>query len=203
MLKNKYNRWTLISQVGTLPCKHKKWLCECECGERKIVFLENLKRGLSKSCGCFNREILDNRIKNSFSKNRTYRIWSGINTRCLNKNSIAYKKWYGSKGIKICDRWRSYKNFLKDMGKAPEGMSIDRIDKYGNYEPGNCRWADVYTQQNNTRTNKIIEYSGEKDTMANWCRRLDLDYHLTAGRLNRLGWSIEKAFQTKIKRTTK
>ena len=113
--------------------------------------------------------------------------------RCFNKLDKSYPK-YGGRGISICERWADYANFLQDMGEAPEGMTIDRIDVNGNYEPDNCRWADALTQMNNMRTNILIRYKGETLTVKQWSRRLNMPYHALYQRLFKLSWPVEKAF---------
>jgi hypothetical protein len=86
------------------------------------------------------------------SDSRTYRIWAGMKQRCLNPKTTHYG-YYGGRGIKVCERWMDYRNFLADMGEAPEGLSLDRINPDGNYEPGNCRWATDKVQANNKSRN--------------------------------------------------
>lgn len=188
----KFNRWNFIKKIeNTRPIL---WVAKCDCGTEKVVHKSNLIRGLSKSCGCWNREVLDQKSNDSFSKTRTYRIYTGIKTRCYNKRSKAYS-WYGARGIKMCKRWDNYRNFVADMGLAPDGLSIDRVDPNGNYEPNNCRWANKYLQANNTRANRKIAYKNQIKTAAQWCRDLNLNYANTMRRINRDKWPIEKAFK--------
>lgn len=89
--------------------------------------------------------------KHGHSNSPTYISWYSMLNRCLNKNSKTYNH-YGGNGIKVCVAWLKFENFLSDMGCRPEGQSLDRIDSTGNYEPGNCRWADRFVQARNKRT---------------------------------------------------
>jgi hypothetical protein len=108
--------------------------------------------------------------------------------RCNNPNHANFSS-YGGRGITVCDRWKSFENFLEDMGERPEGLSIDRIDVNGNYEPENCRWADAETQANNTQRSRKITYQGESMTIAQWERRTSLP---VGNRLYK-GWTEEEA----------
>lgn len=102
------------------------------------------KRGRLQSCGCLN-------IAHGLSSHRLYHAWCGMKGRCKNKNNKDFKN-YGARGIKVCDRWLDIKNFIDDMYPTfEEGLSIDRINNNGNYEPNNCRWSDGHTQQYNSR----------------------------------------------------
>lgn len=178
--------------------KYFMWLCRCDCGTEKIVYKQNVVRGLSKSCGCYNDEMrgkssITHHEASRYTKTKEYRIWTGIKVRCYNKNCKAYPL-YGGRGIKVCERWMKYENFLEDMGRCPDKMSLDRINNDGNYEKSNCRWADQITQCNNARTNRLVFYKGKRQSMAQWCRELGIKYQLTIQRIDRDGWSLERAF---------
>ena len=126
-----------------------------------------------------------------------YRAWQEMKKRCNNPNVKAYK-YYGARGIKVCDRWlNSFENFYTDLGPKPsKDHSLDRKDSNGNYEPDNCRWATKIEQMNNTSLNRLVEYNGKTQTFAQWSRELNFDYDLVELRMRRNGWSFEKATTT-------
>lgn len=119
-----------------------------------------------------------------------YQAWASMKHRCTNPNN---KRWprYGGRGIRVCEEWMSFENFFADMGPRPPGMSLDRIDNDGNYEPANCRWASV-EDQNRNRSNVIhLTHEGETLCVAEWTR-LGLGKNTIYARLQR-GWSVEEA----------
>ena len=127
-----------------------RWLCHCDCGAYIDVASANLVRGATKSCGCFMRDEAKKRfITHGMWRSRTYTSWDCMIQRCTNPKYPTWR-YYGGRGIKVCDRWRnSFENFLADMKERPADRSIDRIDPDSNYEPSNCRWATATEQANN------------------------------------------------------
>lgn len=135
-----------------------QFLCRCICGRECLVRGSFLTSGHTKSCGCHKLKlIIDRNISKSThghcrnGNSSTYQIWANIWDRCTRKTNKNYES-YGGRGIAVCERWRVFENFLADMGEHPTGLSIDRINNDGNYEPGNCRWATNSEQQLNKRT---------------------------------------------------
>ncbi len=187
-LKGKrFGRLTVLREEGRTKQKQVKWLCRCDCGKEKIIVGVALTGGLVVSCGCYRREASSKRLmgkqigkKHGFSQDEemapTYNVWCDIKRRCYNKNNTHYK-WYGERGITVCERWRkSFENFLADMKKRPEGLTLDRINNNGNYEPANCRWVTRREQSNNRRNTIFIETKEGKCALADVCRKLGAKY---------------------------
>lgn len=127
-----------------------------------------------------------------------YAAWLAMRQRCSNPRNPKYSD-YGGRGIRVCDRWNVFENFLADMGERPEGMTLDRINNDGNYEPGNCRWADRLTQQGNTRWARNVEYNGKTQTILQWSKETGIHSTLIGWRLSH-GWTVAQALTTKPKR---
>lgn len=177
------------------------WQCSCDCGQRPTVKGQSLRDGHTKSCGCGIADSNKRRAKHGMYRTKAYKTWQGIKQRCENLKSDAYHR-YGGRGIKVCDRWQEFENFLSDMGEPPVGASIDRIDNDGDYTPENCRWATVQEQQNNISTNRLFTHDGKTQTLAQWARELGIAYHVLKYRLNH-GWQPPKLFSTdNLKGTT-
>ena len=123
-----------------------------------------------------------------------YRTWSAMKDRCNNNNDKGHRM-YGGRGISVCKEWHDFRNFFKDMGKRPPGMSLERINNDGNYEPDNCKWASLKEQANNKTSNRLISFYGTTKTISEWCDCLNIAYGTLHNRLI-LGWSIRKTLTT-------
>ena len=153
---HKINRLTVLKRVENDINNNTRWLCRCDCGNEVIVIGDNLRRGTTKSCGCYNRETLSKaRYKHGHSdpSNKTYNSWRAMIQRCDNpKNNRFFA--YGGRGIRVCQEWYKFENFLADMGERPNGKSIDRIDVDLDYCKSNCKWSTPKEQANNRRNSK-------------------------------------------------
>ena len=200
---DKFNRFTVIREVER-RCQKRYFLCKCDCGTEKVVSLNNLRTGHSKSCGCFiadfNRSV---RTKHGYCGSRLYEIWCGMKKRCLNPNNHAYK-YYGGRGIKVSEDWIYFESFC-DWALSNgyrDDLTLERLDFNGNYEPSNCSWIPLKEQNNNKKTSKIITYKGKTRSLKDWANHLGIYYQTLHGRLA-AGWSVEKAFNTPVGTTLK
>lgn len=187
----KFNHWTVVDQrpFGDLSSKDLV-NCRCRCGKVKSVRKERLTRGRSRCCGCFK--------KHGMCKTKEYRVWTKIKERCYNPRAENYPR-YGGRGVSMCDEWRnSFETFLKDMGECPIGkMSIDRIDNGGNYNHGNCRWADAVEQNNNKENTLRVTIGGVTKSLADWADDNGLKY-TTVYRRFKLGWTPQDCLMPRI-----
>lgn len=191
-----FGRWLVVKFAGRKTCGF-FWKCLCECGVVKIVNGPSLKRGETKSCGCFARDNPSALVHGGCRKgivSKEFVAWVGIKQRC-NKHFPNY----GARGINICTRWReSFESFLSDMGKSPSPKhSIERIDNDGNYEPENCRWVTQKEQARNRRSNRLLTRNGKTATLAEWAELSGVNRATIWSRLRRR-WSVDEAIFTPI-----
>ena len=174
--------------------KHSAIRCVCRCGAERVVLAASLKRGATKSCGCYGRSK-ELRAKHGHgmrnARSGEYTSWAQMRNRCACPTANGYEN-YGGRGIKVCERWSSFENFLADMGPRPPGYSIERKDTNGNYEPNNCRWASGEDQRNNTRRSRLLTFNGETRTVKQWADATGLSQSCITARLRR-GWKVERA----------
>lgn len=210
-MSGEYVYWTVV-RFAEMRNQRAYWLCRCRCGTERAVLGKDLTSGKSRSCGCLQREVVTARnFIHGMSKSPEFIAWAGAHTRCYNEQDEAYKD-YGSRGVRVCQGWRDrFMAFLEDMGPRPAGCSLDRIDNDGHYScgkcaeclangwPANCRWATKKQQNRNRRNAALLAYNGRIQSLAVWVEELALDYHVIVDRL-RLGWSVEHAFETTVRR---
>lgn len=192
-----FERLTVIAEAPRNKNECVKWLCECQCGKIRIVYGYSLTSGNTKSCGCYNNDMIKNlNLKHGLGNHRLYGIWYGMKRRCYDSKSIQYQD-YGGRGVVICDDWlNNFKSFY-DWAMAngyEDRLTIERNDNDGNYCPENCSWITLAKQAKNRRNS--ITFNGECASDA--CRRLGATKDVLYARI-RSGWSLEKAFTTPVK----
>lgn len=155
------------------------WVCKCDCGNTVVKEMQEMKFGHAMSCGCLQREArIKTKTKHGLCHTRLFRIWSGIRNRCGNPNEPAFKH-YGGRGVTVCDEWKDDFQAFYDWAMAngySDELSIDRIDTNGNYEPNNCRWTDLKTQNNNRRCVRKYLIDGEMLSKADIAERYGFSY---------------------------
>lgn len=175
---------------------HRQVECKCVCGNIVIVRTSSLRSGLTISCGCLQREKAAVNRRNSATHGMdgttTYKAWASMKQRCLNPKHEFFNH-YGGRGIQVCDSWlESFKNFFADMGECPEGLTLDRIENDGNYEPANCRWATRFQQNSNRRNATLLTMDGETMCVSEWSRKTGIHQDTIRWRISR-GWTVEDA----------
>lgn len=212
-LKNvKFGRLTIVEEVFDSDKKHRKVLAICECGTKKKYYLNNIKRGVTISCGCYNVFVCVNRIKKNgkigdpprthgLSKHPLYWIYGGIKDRCNNHNSPVYK-FYGARGVKMCDEWlRDFKAFF-DWAISngwKKGLEIDKDTKGDGllYSPETCCFLTEKQNCNKRISSKYLTFKGETKTVAQWSDIVGLSQQVIYKRMKR-GWDVDKSLSTPL-----
>ena len=188
----RFGRWLVLEETSERRKGSVMWLCKCDCGTVRAVSASTLKTGKSVSCGCYNKEVITTHGK---THSRLYHTWTSMVRRCTDPNSPE-ADGYINRGIKVCDEWLnsfeafaewSLANGFEENAKRGE-CTLDRIDNNGNYEPDNCRWANVKAQGRNRRNNVVIECNGESHCLSEWAEILGESYRKLCSRYRR-GWS--------------
>lgn len=156
------------------------WICQCDCGNIVEAGSSDLNSGKTKSCGCM--RIANNKsramVHNEIDQ-KLYYVYQEMKARCNRKTNCSYR-FYGARGIKVCDEWNVKKGFplFREWALSSgykEGLTLDRIDNSGDYSPDNCRWITPLEQAHNTRRNVFAEYKGETKILSDWSRELGID----------------------------
>ena len=192
-----YNRWTVESP----PEREGRYLMvavRCACGNPGKVEQTNLRKGLTRSCGCLKRELVGTHTAtHGMSKTRIYAIWNMMRQRCELPSNHAYS-YYGGRGISVCPSWQKFENFYSDVGDPPDGCTLDRVDSNGNYEPGNVRWASAEVQANNTRKSVRFTVNGEVLTLRELADKYEIKKSTLRSRIYSYGMTAEEAIASPI-----
>lgn len=192
----RFGRLTAVRRVGVRGSKV-LWRMRCDCGNECVIQIANAVQGNTRSCGCFQRETRIKRsTKHGMSKTPTWWSWVAMLGRCRHSPK------YVDRGISVCRRWRDpdrgFLNFLKDMGERPSGCTLERKNNNKGYTPRNCCWADLFTQQRNTRRTRFITFQGETLCLTDWALRIGIAPAVLWLRLRR-GWPLARALHRNIR----
>lgn len=180
----KYGRWLVVGKAD----RPRYWRCICECGTQKDVLASSFLRGVSKSCGCYNREITRKRhLTHGESGTPLYHVWHGMLQRCYYDKHID-RQWYSDLNIDVCEEWRhdyaAFRDWMVENGYEV-GMTLDRIDNTKGYCPENCRLVTPREQACNRRSNIMIDYNGKVQPLKIWAEELDINYHTLYRRIKK------------------
>lgn len=172
------------------------FLFRCDCGNEFVAQKSNVF-GKRSDCGC-SKPISDRLAPAKASQHPVHKVWWHMIDRCENRNNRSYKD-YGARGIKVAQRWKTGTNtltgfecFLSDMGERPAGMTIERVSRDGNYEPGNCVWLPKGDQSKNRRNVRLVRIGDRVQTIPDWCKETGIDYWTAIRRVSR-GWPPDRA----------
>ena len=194
----RFERLLAVSEGTRNKFNQRTVFCRCDCGVEKDVVRYVLLHGITRSCGCLQRELAALAKKSHGERvggreSPEWSCWKQMRDRCHRPNHGRYAAW-GGRGIVVCERWReSFSAFLEDMGRRPSAEhSIDRINNDGPYEKSNCRWATRKEQGRNTRRNRLLEHNGKAAPLTEWAEISGIRYAVLSNRVRR-GWSIADA----------
>lgn len=197
----RFSRLLVLFRDGSYG-KRAAWRCRCDCGKELTLSSGTLGSGNTKSCGCLRldrlREVC---VKHGLRGHELRSTHNNMMARCFDEKHKAFK-WYGARGIGVHEKFMALSDFIAsvegEIGKRPEGMTLDRIRNDGDYAPGNIRWATKKEQARNTRQNNVVEFKGKHMCMTDWAVELGINVSTLRARL-RKGWGISRAFTEDVK----
>lgn len=201
----RFGRLEVLEPTSSHITSETKFVCRCDCGTVKAIVGRSLTKGFTTSCGCYRNERVaqtnsthgGTSVRSEKWYREAYGVYKGMFSRCYDQRSTPYKN-YGGRGIKVCDRWHDFENFVLDMYPKPNpDLTLERVDVNGDYCPDNCVWADRVEQANNKTTNVLITAFGRSMTGPQWSRETGVPYYTIRARLKR-GWSAERAVSGEI-----
>ena len=197
LLGQRFGKLVVIKYAGKEKRGRSLWLCQCDCGNQKVIPARHLLHNDAKSCGCSQHQKPRTTTEDDRRLGDTLQ---NMKARCNNPNNTHYKN-YGERGITICEEWQhvdKFREWAYNNGYKP-GLTIDRIDVNGNYEPSNCRWVTNQEQQFNRTDNHLITYKGETKCLMEWANQLGINYDTLKHRV--YNWNdIERAFTTPVRK---
>lgn len=209
-----FGRLTVIERGENDSHGTARWVCQCLCGNIKLIRGDKLRNGEVVSCGCYQsecrisderkRKISQSKIKHGISNTKLYYVYNNMVRRCYDLNNAKYKN-YGKRGISVCDEWLNDKNTFFDWALSngySVGLTLDRIDVNGNYCPSNCRWVSQKVQANNKTNNITLTYLNETKTISEWAEEIGISSNTLWSRKHN-GWSDEKILSTPLQHTAK
>lgn len=190
----RFGRLLVLPVTETRSGYKRFWLARCDCGVKKMISHERMVNGTTASCGCLKREMTVARnYRHGLSKTREYKIWTGMWGRCTNPK-IKHFKNYGGRGIKVHESWKSFEQFLADVGHSPHPKSeIDRRDNDGDYEPSNVHWMSQLEQARNRRNSLHYTHDGRTQSLTAWAAEFGFNYHSLYYRLKERSLTFAQA----------
>jgi hypothetical protein len=182
----RFGRLEVIEIAPRKKGENIKYLCKCDCGNTKVAYKNDLKRGFVRSCGCLQHEVLvESHTKHNLCGTNIYNVYNNMKARCYNPNNHKYAR-YGGRGITICQEWLGQNGFINfskwafengyQEKSGKEKLTLDRINNDGNYEPSNCRWTDYKTQARNRSSCHYVTLNGITKTLTEWCEIYNISY---------------------------
>jgi hypothetical protein len=190
-----FGRLTVLRYAGRYldPCgkASHSWICECGCGNTIRIKQQSLVTGNTRSCGCLKSELASaRRFVHGLHNTKTYRSWYALKQSCTNPRSKHYP-YVGGRGISFDPRWRAFKEFLADMGVAPEHAILRRLDASLGFTAQNCRWMTQAEVNDRCPTAILVSLNGRQQNLKAWARELGISPGTLHYRLKR--WPVERA----------